>query len=76
MAGFSPSVPGFDDAIRKLLKTAYDDAAEPIIKQAVQDFERELRQRAGRLALSLIDRSFSVQRDAHHLVIRVEVPRG
>lgn len=47
-------------------------AAEPAIKKAVEEAEREIRVRLGAMVVSLLDRSFMVERRAEQLVIVVE----
>lgn len=47
-------------------------AAEPVIRKAVEEAEREMRKRLAAMFVSLIDKSFSLERQQDTLLIRVE----
>ena len=52
-------------------------AAEPIIKRAVEEAEREMRRKIGQMCISLIEHSFAVERFGTDLRILVhQVPKG
>lgn len=47
-------------------------AAEPVIRKAVEEAEKEMRRKLAAMFVSLINQSFSIQRNATDLYIRVE----
>lgn len=47
-------------------------AAEPVIRKAVEEAEKEMRRKLATMFVSLINQSFSIQRNATDLYIRVE----
>lgn len=52
------------------------EAAEPVIRKAVEEAEKEMRKRLGGLFVAMIDASFSVYRDGRdlHITVRNDVP--
>ena len=48
------------------------EAAEPVIRKAVEDAEKEMRKRLGAMFVALIDRNFSVERCGTDLRILVK----
>jgi formate dehydrogenase maturation protein FdhE len=53
-------------------------AAEPVIKKAAEDAEKEMRKRLGAMFVSLLEKSFSIERNQNELRILVkhEVPNA
>lgn len=51
-------------------------AAEPVIRKAVEDAEKEMRKRLGAMVVALIDNNFSVERMGNDLRILVKHDKG
>lgn len=63
------------EALKARMNAEMLAAAEPVIKRAVEEAEKEMRQRLGAMFVSLIDSSFSVERNASSLhIIVTHVP--
>ncbi len=50
-------------------------AAEPVILKAVEEAEKEIRKRLGLMFISLLDQSYSVERDGNYLRIIIQHDR-
>jgi len=50
-------------------------AAEPVIKKAVEEAEKEMRRRLGAMVVGLIEQSFSIERFGSDLRIHVKIDR-
>lgn len=48
------------------------EAAQPIIDQALKDYEKVIRDKLAQFVLAQVQHSFSAQRLGHELVIRVD----
>jgi hypothetical protein len=59
-------------ALTNYLQTDLTRAAEPIIKKAVEEFEKELRAKMALRVMAIIDRSFEVSAGMDVLTIRVD----
>lgn len=51
-------------------------AADPIIKKAVEDAEKEMRKRLASMFVALIDQNFSIERHGYDLRILVQRENG
>jgi hypothetical protein len=60
------------DALRAYLQSDLTRAAEPIIKKAVDEFEKELRAKTALRVMTIIDKSFEISTGKDVLTIRVD----
>jgi formate dehydrogenase maturation protein FdhE len=58
------------------LNAEMQKAAEPVLRKAVEEAEREMRKRLGALVVGLLEHEFSVERFGHELRITVMLGHG
>lgn len=58
-------------ALQKQMNAEMMAAAEPVIKKAVEDAEKEMRKQLGAMVIALIEQSFSIERHGNDLRILV-----
>lgn len=63
----------FSRILKRELNAQMLEAAEPIIKQAIASAETEMRKRLASILVSLVDRSYRMERMGHDLVVRVDM---
>ena len=61
----------FEAALAGAVRAALEEAAEPVIEEAVRQFEGKARQRIGSLCLGLIQSDYRLERMGTDIVIRV-----
>ena len=73
----SINTPGFEERILARLKVELqrelDAVAEPIIRQALDDIQHQMRQRMGTMVIGLLETSYDVRNLNDRLVITVQV---
>ena len=58
--------------LRAQMNKELQEAAEPVIRKAVEDAEKEMRRRLGTMFVALLDHSFSMERFGDELRILVK----
>lgn len=76
MASITTATDGsLEAAFRQAIQKAMNEAAEPIIKQAVADAELEMRRRLGSSVLALLEKGYSIERFGTELRILVRIDK-
>jgi glutamate racemase len=63
----------FVRTLREHLSKEMIEAAEPVIKEAMAQAEREMRKRLGSMVVGLLATHYNVMRDGRDLLIRVQM---
>lgn len=72
---FAAALAAASETIRETLQADFKKAAEPIIKQALEDIEKEIRKKLASAVVGILDRGYSLDRQGHELVIRVDLSK-
>jgi flagellar biosynthesis/type III secretory pathway protein FliH len=63
--------PHFEKVLKDVLQTRMLEAAEPVVKEALEKFEKNIRAEIAKAVLTIIDRNYSVETLDSHLVIKI-----
>lgn len=63
----------FEKHFNNILKEQFVEASEPIIKKALEDYEKVLRKKVADFALTVIQSDYNVERMQNRLLISVKL---